>query len=194
MVIIKPDSKSKSSNIKITIDTEVSTTELAAVLGLTARRVQQMAQDGTIDVVKKGKFNLKDSIRRYIEFISKDKELGSLEQKQLDAEVQLKEAKATKAMLEVRELQGEMHRSEDVADMTEDLIYSIRGMLIALPGRLAVDIVNVSSAAEVSDLIRREIYKVMSEISKYRYDPQKYEDRVRERQNWSTDDWSEPDE
>ena len=37
---------------KITDSTEVSTTELASILGVTARRVQQMAQDGTIVAVK----------------------------------------------------------------------------------------------------------------------------------------------
>ena len=140
---MKSGDKVQAGVTRITADTDVGTTELAAVLGLTARRVQQMVQDGTIDAVKKGRYNLKSSIRRYIDFISKDKELGSLEQEQLDAEVQLKKAKAQKATLEVNELQGKMHRSEDVADMTEDLIYSIRGMLIALPGRLAVDIVDL---------------------------------------------------
>ena len=41
---------------KITDESEVSTTELATVLGVSARRVQQMAQDGTIPTCRKGCF------------------------------------------------------------------------------------------------------------------------------------------
>ena len=77
-----------------------------------------------------------------------------------------------------------MHRSEDVAHMTEDLIYTIRGMLLALPGRLAIDAANMSDPAEVSSLIRQEVYAIMEELSHYKYDAKKYEERVRQRLNW----------
>ena len=84
------------------------------------------------------------------------------------------------------ELQGKMHRSEDVAAMTEDLIYTIRGSLMALPGRLAVDVTAVQTAAEAADIIRTEVFMLMQELSQYRYDPQKYEERVRDRMKWET--------
>jgi len=80
-----------------------------------------------------------------------------------------------------------MHRSEDVAAMTEDLIFAIRGMLLALPGRLAVDVATAKEAAEAAEIIRQEVYKVMEEISHYQYDPKKYEERVRDRMRWDTE-------
>lgn len=170
---------------KITIDTEVSTTELSSVLGVSARRVQQMAQDGTIVSVKRGKFNLSDSVQKYISFLSsKVKDVSSQERAKLEAELSSKKAKAIIHVMEAQELQGKMHRAEDVAAMTEDLIYAIRGMLVSLPGRLAVDIVAVETPAEASEIIRKEVYKVMSELSEYKYDPKKYEERVRERKSW----------
>lgn len=88
--------------------------------------------------------------------------------------------------MEMQELQGKMHRSEDVAAMTEDLIYTIRGALIALPGRLAVDVAATSTAAEAAEVIRKEVHKVMRELAAYRYDPEKYEERVRQRRDWET--------
>ena len=87
-----------------------------------------------------------------------------------------------------------MHRSEDVAAMTEDLIYTIRGMLVALPGRLAVDVASVDTPAEAAELLRREIFKVMAELANYRYDPKKYEERVRERRDWGTQEMSDLDD
>ena len=87
-----------------------------------------------------------------------------------------------------------MHRSEDVADMTEDLIYTVRGSLMALPGRLAVDVTSAQTAAEAAGIIRAEVFKVMQELSQYRYDPQKYEERVRDRMKWETEREADSDD
>ena len=75
-----------------------------------------------------------------------------------------------------------------VAALTEDLVYTIRGALNALPGRLAVDVAAVSTPAEASEVIRKEVSKVMRELAGNHYDPKKYEERVRERRDWSERD------
>lgn len=174
---------------KITAETEVSTTELACVLGITGRRIRQLTEDGDLDKVERGRFNLCDSVQRYIELLSRremSKNDATLEKAKKQAEVTLKASKARIAKMEADELQGKMHRSEDVAALTEDLIYTIRGSLMALPGRLAVNVADVDTAAEAAELIRKEVFEVMKELSEYQYDPQKYEERVRERRNWET--------
>lgn len=179
------------SKDKINDDTEVGATELATVLGLTARRIQQMGQDGTFVTVSRGKYLLAENVQRYINFLSKpavDEEDAKMEKAKRISEAQIKAAKATVAKLEADELKGKMHRSEDVAAMTEDLIYTIRGAMNALPGRLAVDVAAVSTAAEAAEIIRREVYKIMGELASYRYDPKKYEERVRERLSWNASD------
>jgi len=179
---------------KITDESEVNVTELAAVLGITARRVQQLGQDGTFITVRRGRYLLCDSVQRYINFLSKpsvDEEDKKTEKAKRMAEAQIKAAKATVAKLEAEELKGNMHRSEDVAAMTEDLVYAIRGALNALPGRLAVDCAAAKTAAETAEIIRKEVFKVMGELADYKYDPKKYEERVRDRRSWST---SERDE
>lgn len=176
---------------KITEKTEVSTSELAPILGLTARRVQQMVQDGTLLTVAKGKLRLADAVQRYIKFISTDpvdEEDAKIEKGRRKAEATMKASKAAIAQMEARELQGKMHRSEDVAALTEDLVYTIRGALNALPGRLAVDVVAANTPAEASEIIRKEVYKVMRELASYHYDPKKYEERIRQRLDWSESD------
>lgn len=97
---------------KITDETEVSTTELAVVLGVSARRVQQMAQDGTVPTCRKGCFRLADSVQRYIKFLSDgpmDDEDKKLEKTRRVAETTMKASKATIAKLEAEELKGTMH-------------------------------------------------------------------------------------
>lgn len=175
------------ADAKITDDTTVSTTELARVLGLSARRVQQMAQDGTVPPAARGRFRLNDSVQRYITFITGNQvseDERKTEKARKLAEVQIKAAKAAVAKLEASELQGKMHRAEDVQAITEDMANTLRDLLLALPGRLAVDVSNARSAAEAAVIIKEAIYGVMREMSKYQYDPAKYEARVRERMNW----------
>ena len=182
---------------KITADTEVSTTELACVLGITGRRIRQLAEDGDLDKAGPGRFNLCESVQRYIRLQSKSslsEEDIKLEKTKKTADVTLKASKARIAKMEADELQGKMHRAEDVAAMTEDLVFTIRSSLNAMPGRLAVDVAAVSSPAEAAEVIRREVHKVMRELAGYHYDPEKYEERVRARQNWSAGGRDDDDE
>ncbi len=176
---------------KITADTEVSTTELAAVLGVTARRVQQLAQDGALPTAHRGRFLLAESVQRFIRLSAAapvDEEDLKLEKTRRISESQIKASKAIIAKLEAEELKGQMHRAEDVAAITEDLVYTMRGALMALPGRLAVDVAACKTATEASDVIRREVHKIMRELSGYHYDAKKYEERVRARRNWAESD------
>lgn len=179
---------------KITPETEVSTAELACILGLTGRRIRQMVEDGELHKIGQGRFLLCDSVQQYIKSQSKhpeDAEAMRLDREKRSADVTLRVAKAQIAKLEAEELEGKMHRSEDVAAMTEDLIYTIRGAMNALPGRLAVDVAAAGTAAEAAEIIRREVYKIMGELASYRYDPKKYEERVRERRSWDAVDFDE---
>lgn len=171
---------------EITNSTEVNASGLAAVLGISASRVYQLAKDGIISNCRRGHYRLSDSVQQYIAFLVREKDANSQDKEKQQAETSIKKAKAIISVLEAQELQGKMHRSEDVAAMTEDLIYTIRGMLVALPGRLAVDVASVDTPAEAAELLRKEIFKVMEELANYRYDPQKYEERVRERRDWET--------
>ena len=174
------------ANTKITSETEVSSSELACVLGITGRNIRQLVEDGQLEKVD-GRFILSASVQRYVAFKSKrdkDDEEQRLDKARRTAEVTLRASKAQIAKMEADELRGKMHRSEDVAAMTEDLIYTIRGSLMALPGRLAVDVAATATPAEAAEIIRKEVHALMRELANYQYDPEKYEERVRERRKW----------
>ncbi|MCI5996112.1 MAG: protoporphyrinogen oxidase [Blautia sp.] len=165
---------------------------IAELFGLTTRRVQQLTNDGVIFAVKEGnayKYDLLPTIRKYVKYLSdkangRDKKDEKEEQKKARAEADLKRAKADMAEIQLKELKGQMHRSEDVEALTSDLVYTIRSMIIALPGRLAVDVAAVSTAPEASEIIRRECFAILEELSNYKYDPEEYARRVRDREGW----------
>ena len=174
----------------------IDTKTVADLFGMTPRRVQQLTKEGILPARKKGNSNqyqLVATVRQYVRYLT-DKAAGRevttvkelrAKERRLEAEADLKRSKADIAALQLKELEGTMHRSEDVEAVMTDLVFTIRSMIIALPGRLAVDVANVSTAAEASDLIRSEAYKILEELANYRYDPDVYARRVREREGWS---------
>ena len=173
------------------------TEDLANLFGLTGQWINQLTRDGVIkrrDTPAGKRYNVVESVRAYTQYL-RDKaanraDKGVPEDKELEkfeAEIKIKKAKADIAELEAQELQGIMHRSEDVAALTEDLLYTIRDSLMALPGRLAVDVAGTATAAEVAEVIKREVYLVMKDLSSYTYDPEKYAERVRERMDWQAE-------
>ncbi len=171
----------------------VKTADICAMTGKSNQWIGQLVSQGTLNkrsTPHGTMFDVSVAMRAYCDMLearakaSEDKAATAAEKEKQEAEVSIKKAKAIITVLEAKELQGKMHRSEDVAAMTEDLIYTIRGMLLALPGRLAVDVASASSPAEAAEIIRKEVYKVMEELSHYQYDAKKYEERVRERRSW----------
>lgn len=168
---------------------------IAKLFGVTDRRVQQLAKEGVIPAAQTRpyKFDLLPTVQAYIKHLSekangkeqKNADTVQAEADKLRAEADLKQSKAKIAELQLKELEGKMHRSEDVEAMTNDLVYTIRSMIMALPGRLAMDVVQTTSANEASAVIRSECSKILNELAGYQYDPDAYQRRVRDREGWS---------
>lgn len=176
---------------------------IAALFGVTARRVQQLTKDGIIIAVKQkgaNTYEMLPTIQRYIKYLSEkanakaDRADKEVEDRRLKAEADLKESRARMSQLQLRELEGKMHRSEDVAAVMDDLAFSIRGMMMALPGRLAADTSGAKTAAEASEVIRLEVNALLRQLAAYQYDPEEYRKRVREREGWENQSGGETGE
>lgn len=176
----------------------VGSSVVAKLFGLSTRRIQQLAKDETISSVtennKNLKFDLYQVVPEYLELIVKDakeksaaSELEKYEIKKSKADAELKSHRARKAKLEADELEGEMHRSADVEDMTTKLVYSVKNSLLALPGKLAIDLARIDKPTEISKIVEREVYEILNELANYEYNPQDYRDKVRERIGWQID-------
>lgn len=162
---------------------------LAWVLGVSRGRISQMESEGVIYREETGSgnlYNLSESVQAYIDKKSQDSDEENLKAKRSKerAEANLKSIKAQIAKLELDELKGKFHRSEDIQTLTEDFLYEVRGMVMSLPGQLATEVAASDSPAECAAIIRTVINRLLLDMTKYKYDPAKYEERVRERRNW----------
>ena len=167
----------------------IKTADVCRITGKSDQWIGRLANEGVLNKTKVGRFGMfeiGETFGTYLGLIESRTQEQTDKDKKIDfarrsAEASIKASKARIAGFDADERAGIMHRSEDVAAMTEDLVYEIRGALLALPGRLAVEVVNAKDSAEAAVIIRREVYQLMDELSKYKYDPEKYEERLRER-------------
>lgn len=169
------------------------TAVIAQIFGVSVRRVEQLKAEGIIKGHgKPTKYDLLPTIKAYVSYLS-DKAHGR-EKKQtdaqlatakLEAEKRIKVAKAEMAELELRELKGELHRASDVEAITTDHVMFLRSMLMALPGKVAVDMAAIQSAPEAAERMKQEVYNILGRLASYRYDPDEYKERVMERQGWN---------
>lgn len=167
----------------------INSKELARILGIEERTVQLLAKQGVITYQKMGnknRYDLYRVIQEYVSYCAKKttKKISSLEERKLDEEIRLKQMKADMAELELNEIKGSLHSAEDVEKVTTDLVLCIRSALLTLPGMLAVDIAETTSAAEASEIIKKAVHSILEELANYEYDPEEYKRRVRERQGW----------
>lgn len=172
---------------------------LAWVLGITKGRISQMESEGVIfrEETEEGNlYNLADAVQAYIDKKSQDADEEGLKARRSKerAEANLKSVKAQIAKLELDELKGKFHRSEDIQTLTEDFLYEIRGMIMSLPGQLATDVAASDNPAECAAIIRTVVNRLLLDMTKYRYDPAQYEERVRERRNWEALEDEDEDE
>ncbi|MBE6537950.1 MAG: hypothetical protein E7671_00605 [Ruminococcaceae bacterium] len=169
----------------------LKTADICAITGKSNQWIGQLTSQGTLNKTKTkhgSLYELLPNIKAYCEMLeerveerSDNPDIQKLEIEKRQADVKAKKIKTTMLDYEMKELKGKMHRSEDVASMTADLIYAIRGAMLALPGRLSVDLAGISDPAEISARIQKEVYLLMDELSSYEYDPEKYRERVKER-------------
>lgn len=172
---------------------------LSWTLGISRARVSQLESDGVIFREETGHgnlYNLADSVQAYIDKKNQDADEEGLKARRSKerAEANLKSVKAQIAKMELDELKGKFHRSEDIQTLTEDFLYEIRGMIMSLPGQLATDVAASDSPAECAAIIRTVVNRLLLDMTKYRYDPSKYEERVRERRNWESLEDEDDDE
>lgn len=169
--------------------------EIARLFNKTTRRIQQLTQDGILstETAKEGKrnvrrYNLAKTIQAYVdhlENIAKGKEKKKTdaenESAKLAADVRYKEAKAEAMELQIKEQKAQLHRSEDVEKIVGDNIATLRSMLLALPGQLAVDTASTNNAMETQELIKAAVSRILNDLADYDYNNEDYKQLILQR-------------
>ncbi len=174
----------------------VKTADICSFTGKTKQWIGQLAKDGILNRKRTDwgfMFEVQETMSAYCEMLEARGNPENLTEEELaweghrrKAETELKVSKATMAKLEAQEMQGKMHRADDVAEFWDDMGYAIRAVMMAMPGRVAVDMARETGAdpAICAEIIKKECYAGLEELQRHRYNAKFYEEKVRGRMNW----------
>ncbi len=186
------------------LDDMVSSSEIAKLIGKTSRTVQQLTSDGILPTVeiknktrvtrKYDKYKTMHAYIRYIEEKAAGKNGSDKENEKLQVEIEIKKTKLKMEQIKLDELEGKMHSAEDVEEMTTDLVMCVRSNLLAMPGHVAVELAQINDASEISVKMQEAVNSILKELAGYKYDPEEYRKRVKERQGWLNDEQGEKED
>ncbi len=144
----------------------LSVTEFAAVLGITPRRVNQLAAEGVFKPTERGVYPV-TAITKYCANLREStfkqepgETVGLTEQR-----ARLTHSKADLAMMQVAKLKGELVSLAVVKQTWIAVIIMVRARLLAMPTKLAPRLLGKKNAAEVETILRAEVYEACEDLS-----------------------------
>lgn len=143
----------------------VSAAFLAKVLGLTIRRVRQLAAEGVIRKLGRGKYPLAESVQRYLGLLDSGGRAGG---KVLDyhrERARLTRINADRAELEELERRGKSIQAGLVEAAWTKILTLVRQRVLSLPDRAAAMVHDAETVEEKRDVLWALAREVLEELS-----------------------------
>lgn len=144
------------------IEIRGNTGELAKLLNITQRRVNQLAEEKIITRQPEGDFVLPEAIAEFYSFkFQSDEAIDFMAEKALH-----EKAKRELAELELQKRRNEVHDAADVELVMTDMLTNLRSQLLGLPAKMAPQLAN-RDKDYIDQTLTDEIYARLTEISDY---------------------------
>ena len=125
------------------------------MFNMTERNVRYLVEEGIIARVNHGRYDLIDTVSRYVTFLkmSNDGLDESKVQESLEYEKWLHEkAKREKAEIELSHIKKEMHKADEVEKVLNHMLASFRSKMLALPSKAALFLASKDDPKEIEAL------------------------------------------
>lgn len=145
---------------------------LADMLGIKQTTVRHLASSGVMPRVRNGRYKMRDCVHNYVMQLriqSKNPESGSTDEKPELRDMQAKHeaVKLQMSEMQLKLMQGKLHRSEDVERVMTNMFASMRAKLLSLPSRVAPRVAETSDPTEVMTILQADIYDTLRELAEY---------------------------
>lgn len=138
------------------------TSDIAKLLMITQRRVNQLADEGIIIRQIEGDFVLPEAIAEYYAYKYKsNEEVDYMAEKALH-----EKTKRELAELELAKRRNEVHDAEDVQIVMVDMLTKLRSQLLGLPTKMA-KLLAERDASYIDAALTQEIEERLQELSDY---------------------------
>lgn len=164
--LVKP--KLKSPAQKKPQDLEVSTSELAVIVGKTPQWISQLTREGVLRKVEgaRGKYVLSDAVRAYCDHVAGGKEKDN-RPRFIDEKTEHERVKKEIALLELDEKRNNLHTTSEVLDTWGELLVAFRERLSGLPPKLAKQLIYMSDEKEIRRVLEERITEALIQLSKF---------------------------
>ncbi|NUJ82046.1 terminase small subunit, Nu1 [Methylocystis sp. FS] len=146
------------------LPTTVAAATLAKLLGLSTRRIQQLAEAGVIPKPgKRGEYRLVESVAGYLKWLRSDAGNGTPDfQKE---RTRLTQARARLAELEYDRESGLVVEVEESIRQIREEYSIVRTRLLAVPSKAAPRLLNIANPEKVRALLDAEIRDTLSALT-----------------------------
>lgn len=145
--------------------------QVASLLNLTPRRVQQLAKEGVIPRPERGRYQIAGCVRGYIAFLQRALDTAHAKAMQpMNVDLTLQRSRKTAAEAELAEIDVARMRSEVVSvDQAEavvvELLTNLRAQLIPFPRTAAPKLLGAKSLQELEARLEIETARIMGVLA-----------------------------
>ncbi|MFR4350563.1 MAG: DNA-packaging protein [Roseburia sp.] len=152
---------------------DVNQKELAAILGISDRRIRQLREEyglferGITSGKKIKNYCLEKCVPEYINY---KLEAETTQGKTIEREKEQAEHEQIKkkiSILKLRKMRRELHNAEDVEEFLTNMLMNFRNKLLTIPQKIAPLVVGEDDVNEILSLIEKEVFETLEELSEY---------------------------
>lgn len=150
---------------------EVNQKELAAIIGITPRRIRELRQEGFFETIPGSKkYDLAKCVQEYIEYkIKAEVKIGKSLDKE-EAQAKHENIKMEISILKLRRLKRELHEAKDVENFLSNMLINFKNKLLSIPSKVSVQIVGEQDINKIIGVLNKEVMETLEELSEYNPD------------------------
>ena len=142
----------------------VKVQEIAQLLKLTERRVQQLVREGVLPTPTRGIYHPVKCVHGYIDYLKGISD-GTGEATLTDERTRLIRTQADLAEIDLMKARGELIPTSKARAAWTVVIQGIRQKLLAIPTRLAARVASVKSIPQAKEIIEEAVREVLNECT-----------------------------
>jgi hypothetical protein len=149
----------------------VDVSQVASLLNLTPRRVQQLAKEGVIPKPERGRYQIAGCVRGYIAYLQKSVETATNKARQpLLADLASQQARkmaadARKSEIEVELLERTMIRVGEADAVVAKLLTDLRAAMMPFPRVAAPKLLGAKSVQELEQRLHLQVVRMMEGLA-----------------------------
>lgn len=141
--------------------------EIAQMIGITPRRVQQLVKDGVLKKVGRGKYDTVDTIQRYISYqIELERKAYNDEDMKIAEAKRIQEvAEAKLKVIKLKKEEGALIERDAVERQMANLVHNAKSKLLGIPVKITPRIAGKKDRRVIKKIIEGAIYEALSELA-----------------------------